>query len=67
VLKQLDDERCMSQELPSVLNRFRCVDSLKLIGCTNSHRESLLRPALRGRLPLESRQVEAETGNSRRS
>lgn len=68
VLKQLDDERCMSQELPSsVLSNVCCVESSKLTHFTNSHRESLIGPALCGRLPLESRQIEAETGNSRRS
>src|SRR5271170_4280402 len=39
----------------------------KLTTCFCSHRESLIRPALRGWLPVKGRQVEAETIYSRRS
>jgi hypothetical protein len=40
---------------------------LKLTPRRRSHRESLIRPALRGRLSVKGRQVEAETIYSRRS
>jgi hypothetical protein len=68
VLKQLDDERCMSK--PALFPQMESSPNLylsKLTPCFCSHRESLIRPALRGRLSVKGRQVKAETIYSRRS
>ena len=53
VLKQLDDERCMHEDFHQevVSSPYQS----ELTDHQNSHRKSLIRPALRGRLPLKGR------------
>jgi ATP-dependent 26S proteasome regulatory subunit len=61
VLKQLDDERC---ECDRHVDLWRVSKSDNAL-LESSYRQSLIRPALRCRMPFESRQSEAEARNSR--
>lgn len=53
VLKQLDEERC------ELLNAVPCSLHILIRRSFGSHRQSLIRSSIRGRLPLESRQGKA--------
>lgn len=61
VLKQLDEERC---ECPTRLCFLEGGGSDSLFLLKSSYRQSLVRSTLRRRMPFESRQGEAEAGDS---
>ena len=67
VLKQLDDERCALPSGPSSRDGKQPAAGkwLTLSLSRYSYSQSLVRPALRGRVPVEGRQGQDEAGDAR--
>ena len=67
VLKQLDDERCALPSSPPFCGRKQLALGQSLTLCLSrySYSQSLLRPALRRRVPVQGRQSQDEAGDAR--
>ena len=64
VLKQLDEERCKSKQMDAVNEGYGSYSVLYLLSL--SYRQSLIRPSIRCRLPIKSRQSQAKARNTGR-